>query len=61
MEIERRVAREVRAMTRSEVIVQAIAGKLKWYQAAQICGVSDRQMRRMKKRKLTGHPPPNSE
>jgi transposase len=50
MEIERRVAREVRAMTRNEVIVKAIAGELKWYQAARICGVSDRQMRRLKKR-----------
>jgi transposase len=48
MEIERRVAREARAMTRKEVIVQAIEGKLKWYQAAEICGVSDRHMRRMK-------------
>lgn len=37
-------------MTRAEVIVQAIVGELKWYQAAKICGVSDRQMRRMKKR-----------
>jgi transposase len=50
MEIERQVAREVRAMTKKEVIVQAMAGKLKWYQAAEICGVSDRQMRRMKVR-----------
>jgi transposase len=48
MEIERRVAREARAMTRKEVIVRAIEGKLKWYQAAEICGVSDRQMRRLK-------------
>lgn len=37
-------------MTRKEVIVKAIEGKLKWYQAAEICGVSDRQMRRMKRR-----------
>lgn len=50
MEIERRVAREARAMMRSEVIVRAIAGDLKWYQAAQICGVTDRQMRRLKRR-----------
>jgi transposase len=50
MEIERRVAREARAMTRNEVIVKAIAGELKWYQAAMICGVSDRQMRRLKRR-----------
>lgn len=37
-------------MTRREAIVQAMAGRLKWYQAAEICGVSDRQMRRMKQR-----------
>jgi len=37
-------------MTRREVIMEAVAGKLKWYQAAEILGVSDRQMRRMKKR-----------
>lgn len=37
-------------MTRNEVIVKAIAGELKWYQAARICGVSDRQMRRLKRR-----------
>ncbi len=37
-------------MTRNEVMARAMAGKLKWYQAAEICGVTDRQMRRMKKR-----------
>lgn len=37
-------------MTRNEVIVKAIAGELKWFQAARICGVSDRQMRRLKRR-----------
>jgi hypothetical protein len=50
MEIERRVAREIRAMTRNEVILEAIAGKLKWYQAARICGLSDRQMLRVRRR-----------
>ena len=49
-EIERQVAREVRAMTRNEVIVRAIAGELTWIQAAQICGITARQMRRMKRR-----------
>lgn len=49
-EIERQVAREARAMTRNEVIVRAIAGKLTWIQAADICRVSPRQMRRLKKR-----------
>jgi len=49
-EIERQVAREARAMTRNEVIVRAIAGKLTWIQAADICRVSARQMRRLKNR-----------
>ena len=47
---ERRVWREVRAMTRKEVIVRAIAGELTWIQAAQICGIKERQMRRLKQR-----------
>ena len=37
-------------MTRNEVIMHAIAGKLTWIQAADICGVTARQMRRMKRR-----------
>jgi len=37
-------------MTRNEVIVKAISGELTWIQAAWICGISDRQMRRLKKR-----------
>jgi transposase len=49
-EIERRVAREVRAMTRREVIVKAIDGQISWIQAAAIVGVTDRQMRRIKRR-----------
>jgi transposase len=48
--IERRVAREVRAMTRREVIVKAIDGQITWITAAQIIGVTDRQMRRLKRR-----------
>jgi len=48
--IERQVAREVRAMTRKEIIVRAIAGELTWIQAAEICRISPRQMRRLKKR-----------
>lgn len=48
--IERRVAREVRAMTRREVIVKAIDGQITWIVAAQIIGVTDRQMRRLKRR-----------
>ncbi len=37
-------------MTRNEVMVQAIAKKLTWIQAAEICGISARQMRRLKGR-----------
>ncbi len=48
--IERRVAREVKGMTRNEVMMRAIAGKLTWLQAADICGITARQMRRMKQR-----------
>jgi transposase len=33
-----------------EVILRAIDGRLKWYQAAEILGISDRQMRRWKRR-----------
>lgn len=46
-EMERAVTRKAKAMTRNEVIVRAIAGKLTWIQAAQICGITDRQMRRL--------------
>ena len=37
-------------MTRNEVIMEAIAGKLTWIQAADICRLTARQMRRMKLR-----------
>jgi transposase len=33
-----------------EVILRAIDGRLKWYEAAEILGISDRQMRRWKRR-----------
>ncbi len=39
-----------RAMKMQEVILRAIGGRLKWYQAAEILGISDRQMRRWKQR-----------
>ena len=48
--IERQVWRRARAMTRNEVIVRAIAGELTWIQAAQICGITARHMRRLKER-----------
>ena len=42
-------ARE-RAMKIQEVILRAMAGKITWWQAAEIVGISDRQMRRWKQR-----------
>jgi len=39
-----------RAMKVQAVILRAIDGRLKWYQAAEILGISDRQMRRWKVR-----------
>src|SRR5246500_1090415 len=47
-EIERQVWREARAMTRREVITKAIARQLSWVQAADIVGVTPRQMRRIR-------------
>jgi transposase len=39
-----------RAMKVQEVILKAMAGKLKWWEAAEIIGVSDRSMRRWRQR-----------
>jgi transposase len=39
-----------RAMKIQEVILRAINGKINWIQAAEIIGISDRQMRRWKRR-----------
>ncbi len=36
-------------MTKHEVLMRAIAKQITWIQAAQICGMSDRQMRRLKR------------
>jgi len=47
-DVERQVAREVRTMTRKEVIVKAIAGDLTWIQAAAILGITPRHLRRLK-------------
>ena len=52
--MERRVWREARAMTRNEVIVRAIGGELTWIQAATICGITERHMRRLKERYRQG-------
>ena len=42
--------REVRAMTRREVIQKAIEGKITWVAAASICGVTPRHMERLRER-----------
>jgi transposase len=47
--IERRVAQEAKAVTRKEVILKAIEGKLSWLQAADILGITPRHIRRLKK------------
>ena len=39
-----------RAMKLQEVLLRATAGKIKWWQAAEMMGISERQMRRWKKR-----------
>jgi len=39
-----------RVMKVQEVILRAMSGELKWYQAAEILGISDRQMRRWRRR-----------
>ncbi len=49
MESYLRVAVE-RAMKVQEVILRAMAKKLTWFQAAEIIGISDRQMRRWRQR-----------
>lgn len=46
----RRVAREVRTMTKNEVILKAIEKKISWLQAADILGYTPRHMRRLKGR-----------
>jgi len=48
--MERLVAREAKAMTRQEVIQKAMAGRITWIQAAEICQVTARHMRRLRDR-----------
>jgi transposase len=48
-QIEWRVQREARAMTRREVVTKAIAGELSWVQAAQVLGITARHMRRIRR------------
>jgi Helix-turn-helix domain len=47
-DVGRLVAKEARAMTRKEVIVKAIDGQLTWIQAADILGMTPRNLRRLK-------------
>ena len=55
MEIYPRTAAE-RAMKLHEVLLRASAGKIKWWQAAELMGISSRQLRRWRKRlKEQGH------
>src|ERR1700723_3229002 len=49
MEIYPRAAAE-RAMKLQEVLLRATSGKIKWWQAAELIGISERQMRRWRKR-----------
>ena len=44
------VAEMERRMKIQEVILKAMAGKLKWWEAAEIIGVTDRTMRRWRER-----------
>jgi transposase len=39
-----------RAMKIQEVILRAVSGQIHWYQAAEIIGISGRQMRRWRAR-----------
>jgi hypothetical protein len=43
-----------RAMKVQDVILQAMAKKITWYQAAEILGISDRHMRRWRERYEAG-------
>lgn len=49
-QIERQVAKEVRAVTKAEVVARAIEKRITWLQAADILGMSPRQMRRIRQR-----------
>lgn len=43
------MAREVKAMTRREIMTKAINGQLSWLAAADIIGVTARHMRRIRR------------
>jgi hypothetical protein len=48
--LERRVAREAKAMTRAQILLKAINGELSWVAAADILGITPRHMRRVRTR-----------
>jgi transposase len=48
MNTEPRVTQEAKAMTRKEVMLKAIEGRLTWLQAADILGMTARHMRRLR-------------
>jgi transposase len=48
--IDRRIAQEAKAMTKREVMVKAIEGRITWLNAADILGVTARHMRRLRQR-----------
>jgi hypothetical protein len=47
---ERQLAQEAKAMTREEILRKAFEGKLTWQQAADICGLTARHLRRLRER-----------
>lgn len=49
-QIERTASQEVKAMTKKEVIVKAIARRITWLQAAEILGMSPRHMLRLRRK-----------
>jgi hypothetical protein len=48
--IYHRAAATERTMKIQDVILRAVAKKIRWWEAAEIIGISDRQMRRRKER-----------
>lgn len=46
--IERRIAREAKAMTKEQVFVKALEKRISWLHAADILGVTPRHMRRIR-------------
>src|SRR5512138_502430 len=47
---ERSVARKAKAMTRQEVLMKAVEGRITWIQAATILRITPRHLRRLRER-----------